>query len=412
MNQWLGTCSTIVVVFLALFEQAHVHAQQESCVSYDSSYNTIFIIDCDANFVDIPELEKENSDSYILNSDIIVGDNAILYISGLHLKIADSHTISVYGKIFIDDSNITSWNTTSNDDVIHQNANGTIPRGSIMLYESKGGHIRNSQIAHLGYERVEIGFSGLELQKETHDFEITNSEFYDMWMAFYSNRAYNITVDSNDYHDNLLYALDPHTKTHEMNITNNQVHDNKGFGIICSLNCRDILVQNNTVYNNGNAGIMLSRNTSNSIVSNNTVYNQSSSYGIFVSQSPDNQVYNNTLTNNMYGIYVKEPTSTGNVIENNEIIGGKRGMVFYNETSNNTARNNTFANVSSYHYFLDLDAKLTIDNQEDFSYIKIRGADGTNHITIANSGVIKGQDTNVKPFSTTLSNSTLVVMNS
>ena len=149
----------------------------------------------------------------------------------------------------------------------------------------KAADIRNSEFAHLGYETSTTGRGGIELQRSSHDLEISNSEFHHMWLAFYSNGAYNVRIDNNDYHDNLLYALDPHTGTHGMQITNNQVHDNKGFGIICSLNCYDILIEGNNVYGNGNAGIMLSRNTYNSEVSNNKVHDHPSNYGIFVSQS-------------------------------------------------------------------------------------------------------------------------------
>jgi parallel beta-helix repeat protein len=324
------------------------------------------------------------------------------------LKISDQNSITVYGKIMIDGVKITSWSTTSNS-VIEENIDGTIPRAWILLYGSEGGHIRNSEIAHLGYETSTTGRGGLELQRSSHDFEISNSEFHHMWFAFYSNNAYNVRIDSNDYHDNLFYALDPHTGTHGMQITNNQVHDNKGFGIICSLDCYDILIEGNDVYSNSNAGIMLSRNTYNSEVSNNKVHDHPLNYGIFVSQSPNNQIHDNILTKNMYGIYVKEATSRGNVIEHNSVSSAKHGMVFATATSN-TARNNTFDSVSSYEYYLILGAKLTIDSQA-FSSTQIRGQTDTNYVTIQNSGTIKiGQnviDTDTTTHTVSLSGATI-----
>ena len=389
------------------------------CVSYDSAKSTI-IITCDASFTDVRHqlvgssvLIPEGSGSYILNAKIVVNDGATFSMSSSELKwlkISGQNSITVYGKLMIDGIKITSWSTTSNS-VIEENTGGTIPRAWILLYGSEGGHIRNSEIAHLGYETSTTGRGGLELQGSSHDFEISNSEFHNMWFAFYSNSAYNVRIDSNDYHDNLLYALDPHTGTHGMQITNNQVHDNKGFGIICSLNCYDILIEGNNVYGNGNAGIMLSRNTYNSEVSNNNVHDHPSNYGIFVSQSPNNQIHDNTLTNNMYGIYVKEATSTGNVIEHNTVNSTKYGMVFATATSN-TARNNAFDGVSSYEYFLTLGAKLTIDSQE-FSSTQIRGQTDTNYITIQNSGTIKiGQDvidTDTNPYTDSLRGATITI---
>ena len=390
-----------------------------SCVLYDSATNTIFIT-CDAHFADVKRqipsgsvVKSQGSGNYVLNAKIIVNDGATFSMSSSELrwlKISGQNSITVYGKITFDGVKITSWSTTSNS-VIEENTRGTIPRAWILLYGSEGGHIRNSEIAHLGYETSTTGRGGLELQGSSHDFEISNSEFHHMWFAFYSNAAYNVRIDSNDYHDNLLYALDPHTGTHEMQLTNNQVHDNKGFGIICSLDCYDILIQGNNVYGNGNAGIMLSRNTYNSEVSNNKVHDHPSNYGIFVSQSPNNHIHDNSLTKNMYGIYVKESTSTGNVIEHNSIISAKYGMVFATATSN-TARNNAFDSVSSYEYYLTLGAKLTIDSQA-FSSTQIRGQTDTNYITIQNSDTIKiGEnviDTDTAHHTVSLSGTTITV---
>jgi mannuronan 5-epimerase len=414
-------CSMVCFAFVGIsFTTFHVaNAAAPSCVSYDSAANTIFIT-CDANFTDVRHqipgssiLKPQGGGSYVLNAKIVVNDGATFSMSSSELKwlkISGQNSITVYGKIMFDGVKITSWSTASNS-VIQENTDGTIPRAWIMLYGSEGGYIRNSEITHLGYETPTTGRGGLELHGSSHDFEVSNSEFHHMWMAFYSNGAYNVRIDNNDYHDNLLYALDPHTGTHGMQITNNQVHDNKGFGIICSLNCYDILIEGNDVYNNGNAGIMLSRNTYNSVVSNNKVHDHPSNYGIFVSQSPNNQIHNNILTRNMYGIYVKESTSTGNNIEHNTVDGAKYGMVFSKATSN-TATNNAFDGVSSYEYFLTSDAKLTIDSQE-FSSTEIRGQTGTNYATIQNSGTIKvGQDvidTNTNPYTASLSSATITV---
>lgn len=387
------------------------------CVSYDRATNTIYIT-CDADFTDLKRqitggnvLKSQGGSTYILNAKVIVNDGSTFSMSSSAikwLKISDQNSITVYGKIMFDGVKLTSWSTTSNSEIA-QSADGSIARAWVMLYGSEGGYIRNSELSHLGYETPTLGRGGLELHAASHDLEISNNKFHNMWMAFYSNNAYNIRIDNNDYHHNLFYALDPHTGTHDMQITNNQVHDNKGFGIICSLDCYNILIEGNDVYGNGNAGIMLSRNTYNSQVSSNNVHDHPSNYGIFVSQSPNNQVHDNTLTNNMYGIFLKETTSTGNIIERNSITGGKYGMVFTAATSN-TAKNNTFDGVSIYEYFLTLGANLTIDSQA-FSSTQIRGQAGTNYVTIQNSGNINtGQnvtDTNASPYTVPLAGITI-----
>jgi hypothetical protein len=165
---------------------------------------------------------------------------------------------------------------------------------------------------------------------------------------------------------------------------------------------------------------MLSRNTSNSEVSNNIVHDQPSHFGIFVSQSPNNHIHDNTLTNNLYGIYVRRPTSTGNIIENNSINGSKYGMAFVATTSN-TAKNNIINNASTFEYYLNNASKLTIDGQKTFSSpsTRIRGQTDTNEITIQNSGTIKITginntnddtiDTNIHPYTSSLTNTTITV---
>jgi Periplasmic copper-binding protein (NosD) len=161
------------------------------------------------------------------------------------------------------------------------------------LRDSDGGFINNSEIAYLGYQ--ELGRRGFDLfggDEPTHNLEIRGSKFHDMWFAFYSRRAYNITVDGNEYYDNIKYALDPHSGTHDMNITNNWLHHNP-IGAICSDRCYNILIEGNVEHYNTDAGIFFSRNMHDSIARNNHVYNAST--GILVSESPNNQIYDNII---------------------------------------------------------------------------------------------------------------------
>ena len=118
---------------------------------------------------------------------------------------------------------------------------------------SEGAEIVNSEFGYLGY--VEPGRRGFDLLGgggPSHDMVIRGSKFHDMWMAFYSNGAYNITVDGNEYYNNIKYALDPHTGTHDMNITNNWLHHNP-IGAICSDDCHNILIEGNLVEHNADA---------------------------------------------------------------------------------------------------------------------------------------------------------------
>ena len=91
---------------------------------------------------------------------------------------------------------------------------------------SEGGFIEDSQLANLGYQEFRRRVFDLFGDGPSHDLEIRYSKFHHMWFAFYSTGAYNITIDGNEYHHNLNYAVDPHSGTHDMNITNNWIHHN------------------------------------------------------------------------------------------------------------------------------------------------------------------------------------------
>lgn len=45
-------------------------------------------------------------------------------------------------------------------------------------------------------------------------------------MGFYSTGAYNITIDGNDFYDNILFAIDPPTSTHNMIVLNKKIYNN------------------------------------------------------------------------------------------------------------------------------------------------------------------------------------------
>ncbi|MDQ4101955.1 MAG: hypothetical protein M3115_07215 [Thermoproteota archaeon] len=198
-------------------------AGEIACVEYDEGENTI-TVNCDASFADVvhtvtdPEiLEHAGNGEYILNSNLEVASDITFAMSsaidGLHyLKLAGENGIIVYGQILIDGVKITSWDI-SEDRVIDQDTNGALRRGYVQFAGSEGSQIINSEFGYLG--DVEPGRRGFDLHGggarggPSHDMVIRDSKFHDMWMAFYSNGAYNITVDDSEYYNNILYALDP-----------------------------------------------------------------------------------------------------------------------------------------------------------------------------------------------------------
>src|SRR5215203_2500256 len=302
--------AAVILIFLSLItnimpygqEPHHLRFSAEggACIDYDQSENTI-AIDCNASFLDVVQaindpdiVENTGNGEYLLKASLQVDDDTTFSIGPndiTWLKITDTNGIIVHGKIQIDGVKITSWDTETDSPVL-QTDTGSVPRAFINLRESEGGFVHNSEIAYLGYQ--EFGRRGFDLFGDgpSHDMEIRGSKVHDMWFAFYSRGAYNITVDGNEYYNNIKYALDPHSGTHDMSITNNYLHHNP-IGAICSNRCSNILIEGNLVEHNRDHGIFFSRNMHDSIARNNYIYNTTT--GIIVSESPNNEIYSNTI---------------------------------------------------------------------------------------------------------------------
>ena len=411
-----------ISVIILIFSITDVSYQQQpssldneegSCIDYDAAENTI-TIDCDASFLDVvqaindpgilEELEEEEEEGgqYLLKANLEVDDGVTFSMTpgdGLqYLKIADANGIIVYGKIQIAGVKITSWDTETNTPIF-QTITGSIPRAFINLRGSEGGFVHDSEIAYLGYQ--EFGRRGFDLFGDgpSHDLEIRGSKFHNMWFAFFSNGAYNVVVDENEYHHNIKYALDPHTGTYNMNITNNWVHHNP-IGIICSVNCSNILIEGNKVENNIRAGIFFSRNMSDSIARNNQIYNATS--GIIVSESPNNQIYDNTIEAvTSEGILLFNPSeppydglAEDNLVYNN-IISSSDDGISAARSHDNILENNMFSNIQSSEYSLSGDSSIIIRGQQfDNALMAAEGSATRNIVEIGDSGIIEVTEIN------------------
>jgi mannuronan 5-epimerase len=383
------TLTTAILLFLLIglmsYGLQHLRFAAEAgegfCTEYDQTENTINV-NCNSSFSDVARaisdpkiVENLGNGEYILNATLEIADNITFEMNSSnvddnlqYLKIAGENGIIVYGKILIDGIKITSWNASSND-VISQDINGTIRRGYIQFAASEGSQITNSEFGYLG--DVESGRRGFDLLGDgdgepSHDMVIRGNKFHDMWFAFYSNSAYNITVDGNEYYNNIRYALDPHTTTHDMVISNNWLHHNP-IGVICSNRCYNILIEGNVVEHNKDYGIFFSRNVHDSIARNNHVYN--SSTGVMVSESPNNQIYNNTIQGaTSQGIYLFNPelpddgVTEGNYVYNNTIINSENGIVA-TRSHDNIVQNATFFNIEESEYRLSGDSSIIIRGQ-------------------------------------------------
>ena len=446
-----------IIVTVLFFSMAGISYQQLPflendeglrCIYYEAAEKTI-TIDCDhASFEDListiydrsllEKLEEEDGE-YLLKANLRVADGASFGMTSSdgvqYLKIAGANGIIVHGKILIDGVKITSWNTSSND-VVQQDGSGSIGRGYIQFVAGEGSKIIDSEFAYLGYN--ERGRRGFDLFGDgtsrfgygpTHDMEIRGSEFHHMWRAFYSTGAYNITIDGNEYHHNLNYAVDPHSKSHDINITNNWVHHNP-IGIICSVNCSNILIEANRVEDNMRAGIFFSRNMTDSIARDNYVKNATS--GIIISESSNNQIHNNTIeAATSEGILLFNPSepddglTVNNLVYNNTISISATG-VNATRSYDNILENILFSNITSSQYLLTRNSSIIIVDRDFDNALIAEGGSATNNlIEIVYSGTIevtemndqgiperKIYNTDNEPYRKRLSNGDNIIVNS
>lgn len=415
---------TVAVLFFSMtgisYQQLPFLENDEGirCIYYEAAENTI-TIDCDyASFGDLIStihdpsiLEKlEKDGEYLLKANLRIADGSSFDMTSSdgvqYLMIAGANGIIVHGRILIEGVKITSWNTSSNA-VVQQDGSGSVGRGYIQFVAGEGSEIIDSEFAYLGYN--EMGRRGFDLfggngtsrfgYGPTHDMEIRNNKFHHMWRAFYSTGAYNITIDGNEYYNNLNYAVDPHSKSHDIDITNNWVHHNN-IGIICSVNCNNILIEGNRVEDNMRAGIFFSRNMTDSIARDNQVKNATS--GIIISESSNNQIHNNTIeAATSEGILLFNPSepddglTMNNSVYNNTILSSPTG-INATRSYDNILENILFSNITSSQYLLIRNSSIIIvDRDFDNASIAEGGiATDNNLVEIVYSGTIEVTEMN------------------
>jgi parallel beta-helix repeat protein len=394
----------------ALHQERYLAYAGSGCIEYEAAESTINII-CDASFRDVigtindpAILENLGNGEYLLQANLQVNDGVTFEMSsdddGLqYLKIAGANGIIVNGKIQIRDVKITSWDPSTNK-IIDQNINGTIGRGYIQFGASEGAQIINSEFAYLGYQ--ELGRRGFDLFGDggpSHDMMIKGSKFHNMWRAFYSKEAYNVTIDGNEFHHDINYGVDLHSGTHDVNITNNWIHHDP-IGVICSVDCYHIVIEGNKIHHNTKAGIFFSRNMQESIARSNNIYNTSS--GIILSESPNNHIYNNTIeATTSQGVLLFNPAvadeglTEKNHVYNNTISDSGDG-INATRSHSNILGDNKFSNITSSEYHLTGNSNIRIMDQ-DFDNASItaeKGSGTINTVEIVYSGIIEVTEVN------------------
>ena len=195
-------------------------------------------------------------------------------------------------------------------------------------------YISNTKMASFGYANSKS--YGVSISQYTPNMAkvikrdeptgwIIGSEFSDMWYGFYCYETSDFVVKDNTYHDNIVYGIDPHDRSHGLIIADNTVHGTKKkHGIIISREVNDSFIFNNRSYDNKLSGLVIDRNSVNNLIAYNEIYRNHTD-GITLYESGDNLIWGNKLINNRrHGIRVRNSVNIRlyeNLAAGNQLIG-------------------------------------------------------------------------------------------
>lgn len=276
---------------------------------------------------EIKTIQTSFGRGYLVNTTIIVGDNAQLNIANEKIFIASpppgdkDRRIEVTGRASINNSLISSWDISANapdSNPYHQRP--------FIFVDGGQADIQNSTIAHMGFPlagfSVERSARAAIMFQDSSNFAITNSTIAHDFDGIYARNSSNFQITGNDIFANTRSGIDIRASSHNFTMSANHVHDNGYEGIVCT-ECIGVAIAGNIVEHNAEVGIKLASHTNSTTVDNNTArYNEK--VGVYLKDgSTLNRVANNTITESRQGITLtgssNNNTISGNVVTSSDI---------------------------------------------------------------------------------------------
>lgn len=353
--------SVLVLVFNFLFLESIAANQNEVnerrgidniCLKYDNITKTIIV--CDDN-VEIPTifsffnnsniLESIGNKEWLLKSNILVLENGTLIIDGSKskvIKIASNYSsnipysITSRGNLIVDNTRITSWNSTSDSQPVVSSPE-TVRPYILTFWDSSGKtNITNSYLENLGYKGY-LGTDGITYFSGKGSL-ISNNTISGNYLGLHlMNNVSDIAIENNDISKSNFEAIKLDTKTNNIKVFDNTIHENNLHAISCLRGCNSVDIKNNLLENNIGIGILVDKQAKKIIIENNKI--KSNTMGIMIAESEDNSINNNIIDKNGNGIFLKK--TGGNLITKNNITASNNyGINIYSNSSLNTIENN------------------------------------------------------------------------
>ena len=322
--------------------------EDDICLRYENITKTIVVCNGTVDMLTINNFFNNNSDilemtgekEWVLKSNILILENGTLNINGINtrsLRIdSDSSNNIAYsiisrGNLIIDNTNITSWNSTSNE--IPQLITPETPRAYIWTFWNSAGktNITNSIFENLGY-KGHSGTTGITFFSGDGSVIQNNTIINNYFGLHFANEVSNVTIKNNNILKSQFDGINLDSNTNNIDIVENRIYENNLHAIVCKKSCNNIKIMNNILENNIGIGILFERNSSINYVESNTI--RSNTMGMMISESLENDIIRNNFIANGNGIFLK--STKNNIINSNNITNSNNyGVNIYNNSTNN-----------------------------------------------------------------------------
>ncbi len=285
---------------------------------------------------------------------------------------------------------ITSWDTAAKKvDIDYSD-------GRSFLLARDGGRmtIDYGELRYLGFGSGES--YGLAWRLAGTNGGITHSVVSHLYFGLYSYQVSGLDITDNEFHDNVVYGIDPHTSSKDLKILRNVVHDNGKHGIILAENCTDSVISENVVYNNGHHGIVLYLNSDSNTVENNDSFGNQAQ-GLNINEASANTIRGNRMYNNIESGMGIGQGANENILQQNDIRGNQQdGIRLFSEATSTAVTDNIIGQNGRYGIYVDSDSPFKLTGNTIFGSrvgVLLKGAatasEGSNQMYDNNQANIK-----------------------
>jgi parallel beta-helix repeat protein len=343
-------------------------------VHYDDPSNTILLrkgaqttLAGISRIVNRPEALRELAPGeWLLSANLRVDAGALLRVAApearwLKLRSDERGFVSIEargGQLEFTGTCISSWDVERNQyDQSYQDG-----RSFVLARDRARMDIRASDLRYLGYDGPEA--YGLAWRLNGTSGQILDSFISYNYYGLYSFQVDDLVIRGNRAHHNVMYGIDPHTRSQRLVIENNIVHDNGKHGIILAEECSNGVVRNNIAYNNLHHGIVIYQRSNDNLVEGNIAYGNGG-HGININDSSNTIVRGNTVYDNLEaGIGIGQQASSTQLLENIVRANRRDGVTLYSDAKDSLLQQNTISENARFGIYVKSPGQLRVEENE------------------------------------------------